>query len=184
LKKTAFDPEQYPYLFTETTWPWGPTRARFELRQEPPDPALIANVNIVPSYAGRWLMLRLADGAWEIPGGTLEPGESYLEAARRELREEAGALLHATQVIGAWRCRSLAVEPYRPHLPFPDFYRLVLLGEVSLDGMPGNPPGGEQVAFVELVTLAEAYERFAAQGRHDLAELYALAASRAYGTGE
>lgn len=182
MKYTADEIDRYPHLSQEVIWPWGPARARFEFRSQPPDPALIANVNVVPSCAGRWLILRLANGAWEIPGGTLEPGESYLEAARRELMEEAGAALHATQVIGGWRCHSLAVEPYRPYLPFPDFYRLVLWGTVTLDGKPANPPGGEQVAFVELVTLAEAYERFAAQGRRDLAELYALAASRTYGT--
>jgi 8-oxo-dGTP pyrophosphatase MutT (NUDIX family) len=48
---------------------------------------------------GRVLMLlRAADddilpGAWELPGGGLDPGESALEAAARELREEVGVAL-------------------------------------------------------------------------------------------
>ena len=33
---------------------------------------LIANVNIVPYSGDEWIMIRLQDGSWEIPGGTLE----------------------------------------------------------------------------------------------------------------
>lgn len=45
--------------------------------------------------AGRVYLLRqfrypLGEEIWEIPAGTLEPGESPLECARRELAEEAG----------------------------------------------------------------------------------------------
>ena len=37
-----------------------------------------------------FLLLLSAHGAWEFPKGKLEAGETILEAARRELREESG----------------------------------------------------------------------------------------------
>jgi hypothetical protein len=39
---------------------------------------------MVPSTGGRYAIIRLADGRWEIPGGTLEPGEHWRDALRRE----------------------------------------------------------------------------------------------------
>jgi 8-oxo-dGTP pyrophosphatase MutT (NUDIX family) len=52
---------------------------------------------IVFEPAGRFLMLRASDPVvadqghwWEIPGGGIDPGETSEDAARRELREEAG----------------------------------------------------------------------------------------------
>jgi 8-oxo-dGTP diphosphatase len=121
---------KYPYLFNEVTWSWGPTRAKFILLEAPPPPQTIANVNIVPRVGDRLLVLQHEDGSWDVPGGTLEAGESYLETARRELIEEAGAKLASFSVIGAWRCQSLATEPYRSHLPHPDYYRITGLGRV------------------------------------------------------
>lgn len=165
----------YPHLFKETLWPWGPTRAGFIRVEQIPPIELIANINIVPRVGDAWAILRLADGEWDVPGGTLEPGESYMDAIQRELMEEAGAQLISHQLLGAWSCHSLADKPYRPHLPHPHFYRLVIMGEIRMMHPPENPLGGEIVSSVEIAMLRDIITRFASQDRHDLAELYQLA---------
>lgn len=48
---------------------------------------------IIARYQGKLLWCRHQDrDTWEIPGGHIEPGETAIEAAVRELQEETGAL--------------------------------------------------------------------------------------------
>ena len=169
--------KQYPHLFTEVFWPWEPAKAVFVLLEKVPPVDLIANVNIVPYTGENWVVIQLDDGTWEIPGGTLEPGESYMDTIHRELVEEVGVELLSWQLIGAWQCLSLAEKPYRPYLPFPQYYRLALQAEIRFIGEPTNPTGGEKVISVELASLETIAVRFIAQNRYDLAELYQLASS-------
>lgn len=53
---------------------------------------------------------------------------------------------------------------------------MVGLGAVEVIQSPENPADGEQVVKVEAVSIETVVERFTAIGRHDLAELYHLAA--------
>lgn len=48
----------------------------------------------------RALHLRNHPGQWALPGGRIEAGETAVEAALRELHEEAGLLLPPSQVLG------------------------------------------------------------------------------------
>lgn len=172
----ADDLHRYPRLFAEAYWWWGPIYAQFHRLDAHPPAEQVANVSVVPRVGERWAIISVDGKAWDLPGGTLEVGETVLAAARRELMEELGAELLDHQVVGAWNCRSLAEEPYRPHQPHPEFLRLVFIGEVRLVGPPTNPEGCEQVTAVDVVELDEAVRRFQACGRHELGELYTLAA--------
>lgn len=54
---------------------------------------LLKYVVITARYNNKWVFVRNSKrGAYEIPGGHIEPGEDALTAAKRELYEETGAL--------------------------------------------------------------------------------------------
>ena len=164
--------QKYPHLFNEVLWEWGLIRARFVLLDQLPPENKISNINLVPRVGNEWLLLQHEKGNWDIAGGTLEPGETYMQALKREMLEEAGAEILSFHLIGAWHCFSLAEKPYRPHLPFPEHYRLVGTGQVRIVHGPLNPKDAEQIAKVELTDLRTAVSNFLSCGRHDLAELY------------
>ncbi len=172
--------KDYPYLAQARTGrrsSW-----QFVARTAPPPANLVSNVNVVPFIGAHCLLVRMLHRGrevWDIPGGTLEPGETYLDAAHRELMEEAGARLLTYKLFGAWHCWTSAPAPYRPHLPHPESYRVVGYGEVELVGSPTNPPDGEQVIEVACVSVEEAVRRLrtGCPDLPELADLYRMAAA-------
>ncbi|CAI7976405.1 8-oxo-dGTP diphosphatase [Frankia sp. Hr75.2] len=68
---------------------------------------------------GRVLCIQRRDtGAWQIPGGVLERGETFEDGLRREVREETGALVEPVRLTAStstcpwasWRWSSSAVR--------------------------------------------------------------------------
>lgn len=61
---------------------------------------------ILARTGGKWVFCRHRDrDTYEIPGGHREPGEDILSAAKRELREETGAVEFTIRPVCAYSVR-------------------------------------------------------------------------------
>jgi len=84
-------------------------------------------------------------GWWELPGGGIGPGESYLEAAVREIREETGLVLDPGQVRPpSWRRDSTWVSRGKRRLQ----HEVVVLAWLAAD-QPAIIDGGRTPEEVE-----------------------------------
>lgn len=91
---------------------------------------------------GRWLLVRRADsGAWALPGGTLEWGETLRDAISREIQEETGA-----QVIELGQVSGVYSDPARD----PRFHAVTVVVH-ALVSEPQKPPLNQlEIAEVSL----------------------------------
>lgn len=144
-------PNRFPRLFAETYVDYADARIAYSDGVAPDE--LVARLHVIGvTEQNEVVVCRSTEGWRFLPGGTREPGEPLLELARREVLEEAGAVLLGPVIqFSAHRVDSERDSPYRPHLPHPRSYWAYAVGRVRVAGLPANPPDGETV--VEVLTL-------------------------------
>ncbi|MEV4216755.1 NUDIX hydrolase [Nonomuraea sp. NPDC049725] len=82
---------------------------------------------------------------WEIPGGHLDPGETPVQAAARELAEETGLRLDPGLLsVFAWHRIELLAPPPPGH-PYPALtYMVMFTARLAGLGGPTRPPAGSE----------------------------------------
>jgi len=65
-----------------------------------------------PDAADLLLMQRSDNGLWGLPGGYVEPGESVVDAARREVLEETGYAVSVGRLVGVYSDPAIQVIEY------------------------------------------------------------------------
>lgn len=114
---------------------------------------VVGIVAVARTPDGRLLLVRRGDnGAWGLPGGTLEWGETLVTGLGRELEEEAGVVEHeVVRVLGAWS------DPMRD----PRFHA-VTIGVACAVAPPVKPPSNRlEIREVKLFDDADVPPRLA-----------------------
>lgn len=152
---------RFPNLFRDAYVDYADCRVRYTT--EPAPEELVSRLHLVAvTKEGKIVVCRSQQGWRFLPGGTREPGESLRDLARRELMEEAGAvLLGELRYFSAHVADSHRQRPFRPHLPHPRAYWAYAVASVRVVGVPTNPADGEAIVEVLILPPAEAADYIA-----------------------
>lgn len=114
------------------------------------DLLMLPGVTAVIRDGERFLLSRSAGGdEWSLIGGGVEPGEEPADAVAREVREELGAGIRITGIIGAYGGESLIVE-------YPNGDRVAYVTTAyACEVVDKIEPDGEEIVEVGWFTASE-----------------------------
>ncbi|GAB4525365.1 MAG: NUDIX hydrolase [Amphiplicatus sp.] len=118
--------------------------------------AVLVGVGAVVFRGEKVLLIRRAKapfaGAWSIPGGGLNYGETLHEAVRREVREETGVEIRILDLIDVFE--ALPQKDGEPAAR-----RHMLLVDFVAEWTAGEPTAGDDADAAQFVPVAEALKR-------------------------
>ena len=121
------------------------------------------------------LVTKRANGKWVLPGGTLEPGETWEEAGCRELLEETGSIPGNLHPIGMYYCVSGVDCPRLSHFAHPEHVRVVSWAIVVQNTSERlDPDTNSSIVEVRTVHYRQAAKLFGPEAA-DFGELYVFA---------
>jgi 8-oxo-dGTP diphosphatase len=101
---SALDEDDEGDVMTTTSEATGTRRVYYHEESAPPATVVTPSAFVAVRWVGgRLLLVRRCDsGVWELPGGRVDVGETAVQAAVREVAEEAGVEVVVTGLVGVF----------------------------------------------------------------------------------
>lgn len=108
-----------------------PNEVRLKFTERLPPIELVTSALGLLFDGDKFLMTQLVERGWDIPGGHRERGETPIETAAREVREETGAEAGSLKLLGYEETVIHAPKPEGFRYPYPVSYQVFYCGRVA-----------------------------------------------------
>ena len=126
-----------------------------------PPSKFVTSVRAIVKLSNQVVILENDDGEHYLPGGRIEPGESYMDTLTREVKEECGLDVRSAELMGFIHFHHTTPQPDPYPYPYPDMVHLVYDAQATGTLRSGDLDGwekGSRLALAEEASLLEAMD--------------------------